>query len=138
MKILRKLWNRVSGSINPKAEPTGRELMRLTAARLRSIPPELYCQEDWRGTAECGTFGCVALHTLIAAGEDPYDFASQDIGDEAARRLELTEAQADHLFTAFASEVWWSPYRQRLKSEKEKNLVAADYLDAIADGEVRL
>lgn len=137
-------------------------LLRKVAARLRRLRhEEHYNQATWaaKRPGGCGTAGCIAGHVVMVLGmrmkwlkgyDSPnYPSATHcvnsrskkkqqiEIRDAAEKALGLTPMAADRLFSAHA-DGWPEEFRTRWYSEERHSRIAADLLDAIADGKVSL
>jgi len=125
------------------------EALKKTAAQLRNLSdPREYDQGSYMAnlrsevTGEvCGTRCCIAGHALKANGvivENMNDWDS--IHTKAKNILGLDEYQAKRLFDGGAAG-WPQEYWQRFHDAEvtsEQAEVAADLLDAIADGKVEI
>ena len=126
-----------------------RVLMKKVAARLRRLRHEKhYDQESWAIKTPCGTAACIAGHTLIAAGLSPVqlikfhlDINSPSIEDAAQGLLGLDSGQSCDLFWP-SGLLWPEEFAERFRNAKRRrerlSRIAADLLDAVADGKVKL
>lgn len=113
-------------------------LIRQVAQKLRRLRhEEHYNQAVVIAKTECGTAACIAGHTLIEI--EKRNGASGD----AAEALGLTVRKAARLFCPdpdfCAAHRWPKAFAERWAGNKERrSRIAADLLDAIADGKVEL
>jgi hypothetical protein len=131
-------------------------LLLRTARRLRRLRhEEHYRQDTWGLRTACGTTACVAGHLILASGRRllHLDKGAGSPGLSAcvmSGRTEIGVAEAATklagiprdtygilLFAADATSRWPEPYRDRLLKGERPSRVAADYLEAIAAGQVK-
>lgn len=137
-------------------------LLRKLAAKLRRLRHEdHFDQRAWLVQTDCGTAACIAGHTVLLAGVkllqrpmigEPIMYAERicasdggplTISSAARRLLGLGKAAAYRLFSPSPRCAWrggfgdrWSDMRAGFNGERPSR-IAADYLDAIADGKVK-
>lgn len=120
------------------------ENLRTLAHELRA-DPDSYNQQDWNNPA-CGTPGCVAgfaeMCLLRGQGRPDWTYVRQA---EVFEWLGLAPTDAYVLFDGSPHEGdyrWPAPFDSRyaaaLAGEEHPAMVAADLLDALADGTVSL
>lgn len=134
--------------------------LRALAGRLRRLRcEEHFDQQIWMVRRPCGTAACVAGHALIMKGgprirkllaglrrNDPGDYFASDDARAAAEYLRLSHPEAEVLFTSSPQLFWPEPFGSRWHRSykrwrptyrdpsRRKSRIAADFLDAIADG----
>jgi hypothetical protein len=140
-----------------------REMLRKLARRLRRLRhQEHYDQRVVAARSACGTRACLAGHAVMmvdrklpldrdswSESEQPWDDVK--ILDRARVILGLTYVQADRLFTArpgYGEDCWPPEFAERWcataqvpkpkHKERWPSRIAADLLDALADGKVEL
>lgn len=127
------------------------KLLREVALKLRRMRhSKHYNQEVWCEKNSCGTAACVAGWVLLMKGVDPktipYGMTDRP-GKLAARVLGLPRTSPGYegrrvvlnLFDSIPAYRWPEPYAERwLQSGEKKTKIAADLLEAIADGRVRI
>jgi hypothetical protein len=143
-------------------------LRRLARKLRRLRHEEHFNQSTWAQVGLCGTAACIAGHAVIEAGwrpvEDPDEPEMgylthcrkgngriEDIEGAAARLLGLPspddrdcwgDDEIYDLFSGDAGHQWPKPYADRWLNKTETgerpSRIAADLLDAIADGKVSL
>lgn len=126
-------------------------LILALATRMRRLRHEdHYEQSDFYRETACGATGCLALHTLIAAGassETIRKIATDKNTDltiwDAATNLLGLRGEEHTLFGVGVS--WPEPYASRLRkarfsinSDELPSRVAADLLEAVANGKVKV
>lgn len=133
-------------------------LLRRLARKLRRLRhEEHYDQSSWHIKTQCGTAACIAGHAVIEAGyrilpaDDPFDIPLCSIEggppvpiDEAAQELlGLDHLLSPDLFSEVPMWDWPEEFAERWKRADPKgpapqrpSRVAADLLDALADGKV--
>lgn len=139
-----------------------RQLMLAVASRLRKLRHEKhYNQAVYVTQNACGTTCCIAGYAVLEAGCAPADLVPLersihadfegesrylDIGDAAQNLLGLDDDERAVLFSSDPSDDdgWPEPYATRFKKACRKNAterpprVAADLLEAVANGKVKL
>lgn len=139
------------------------EMLRKLAKKLRRIRhEEHYDQGEYAAKTQCGTTACIAGHAVLMEGYklkfDPDDYEdwtkecvtpagrTASIHSQASKLLGLGYNAAYRLFSGEPFYDWPEEYSGRLDTAdpKSKDLskrpsrIAADLLDAIADGKVKL
>lgn len=129
------------------------EALRALAKKLRRLRhEEHYNQRVWATKTACGTAACVAGHAAVMAGwkllpqprHDQSGTCCVKGKDEGA--VEVVGAEVlgldwpCNLFSEDPATSWPEPFRSRWKkrerSGERPSRIAADYLEAIANGEV--
>lgn len=137
-------------------------LLRKLALKLRRLRhEEHYDQGKWINQTKCGTAACIAGWTVLESGlkpappEDKWKIGllrveSCLIGTKkfliettAAKLLGLKEHESDVLFSDDPSYMWPAAFGDRWAAAQETqserpSRIAADLLDALADGKVTL
>lgn len=133
-------------------------LLRKLALKLRRLRhEEHYDQGVWARTTRCGTAACIAGHAAALAGwslrpipkdEDPTPQDACVMGGREVPVMRvasaLTGIRDDHwLFSDAPGDDWPAPFDMRWRYAETSGLerpsrIAADLLDAIADGKVTL
>jgi hypothetical protein len=129
------------------------ENIRAVAARIRALKPVEYNQEELGLRTHCGTAACIAGHAVLQHGgtllfrEDSdwsyycaLDDEERDTWDAGMEVLGLNSDEAESLFGGDPLVDWPEPWGERYEDApaNKRHLVAADLLDAIADGKVKL
>jgi hypothetical protein len=120
------------------------ENLRRVAHELRA-DPDSYDQTQWENP-DCGSPGCVAgFAELLIARERGWDSWKYIPSDLIAEWFGLDVFQANRLFHAepFLDGLWPEPFAGRYRAAMDGSgeppaFVAADLLDALADGTVTL
>lgn len=131
--------------------------LRRLARRLRRLRhEEHYEQEEWARKTSCGTAACVAGHAVLSHGYrlvfEPGNVSTvwcRQVGSKeplshsirmlAREILDLDYYTGEMLFAADADKKWPAEFAARWAAGKErKSRIAADLVDAIADGRVKL
>jgi hypothetical protein len=137
----------------PRRRSLNREALRKLARKLRGLRhEEHYSQGSWCNKTACGTAACIAGHLAIQAGLSPR-VAHEVSGHIAhvANRL-LGPVNTSRLFFAWpeipfgildTDPAWPAPFSDRWRAAKwnmgeRPSRIAADLLDAIADGKVKI
>jgi len=126
-------------------------MFKKVITRLRRLRHEKhYDQDTWAEKTKCGTAACIAGHVVMLSNEykavlaedNYYDCYTRDgklssFFTAGKRLLGLTDRQSGIVFD---SAVWWpEEYSNRWLSGRERqSRVAADFLEAIMNGEVKL
>jgi hypothetical protein len=134
-------------------------LLRRLARKLRRLRhEEHFDQSIWGSKTACGTAACIAGHAVLMAGwrlrsseDDPTyldlcvkkNGTTDSVEDAAARLLGVSaEDYAYDLFSGDPALSWPPPYAERWidrdSTGERPSRIAADLLDAIADGRVEL
>lgn len=118
-------------------------LLKKVAMRLRRLRhEEHYDQSVWGRRTSCGTAACIAGWTALEVGVSASDLCEGNGGKGnwaaeklATLRLGLPDRWAYYLFHPTPTVMWPRLFRSRLLEPKDRpSRVAADLLDAIADG----
>lgn len=122
-------------------------LRRLARHMRRIRHEEHYDQATFGKKTGCGTAACLAGHAvLIADGKLPRadagsywkDFDGDRIRRRARVLMGLPYVAANHLFSETPGFHWPEVFGNRFNHEDRKSRVAADLLDALANGKVKL
>lgn len=129
-----------------------RELLRKVARKLRGLRhEEHYDQSEVINQTSCGTAACIGGWAVILAPgvkfkvDERYGITTLKHGGKevghilsfARRQLGITPRMAGWLFSGGPTAAWPYKYAVRLQQEERPSRVAADLLDAIADGKVK-
>lgn len=144
------------GRLPARRKALNRPLFRRVALRLRRLRHEFhYDQGRWVIKTECGTSACIAGWVAMAEGWKPRNFGEysiettwkkgknqhDDVADIATRLLGVPKIGASALFDYLGGSPvrWPASYIDRWNQHEERrSRIAADLLDAIADGKVRV
>jgi hypothetical protein len=128
-----------------------RPLLRAVAKKLRGLRHEgHYDQTEVMVKTDCGTAACIGGWAAKLApgvkvdwpfGKYNLTYKGRTVKEStlvfARRRLGINKRLASWLFSGGATLAWPDAYAQRLAGGERPSRVAADLLDAIADGKVK-
>ena len=144
-----------------KIRRLNKPLLRKLALKLRGLRhEEHYDQAHWAVTTRCGTAACIAGFAAMEAGWRPFltgDAVSSlfgthycvQSGSKRRRTIKMVAAEAlgfspkSRIFTSVPGVFWPGEYRERWQlarlgqTSERFSRIAADLLDAIADGKVK-